>query len=332
MTNPPSGNPLSREQRDAIEADSTFLRTVELELSPVRGAFDAAHLREVHRRMFQDLPARGLTDVTPGEYRPPVPSGRDWVKHRGLETQAVTSTVAYSGMDADAQKRIDAALTAAHPAKLAKLKTADFVKAFGKLYAELDYVHPFGDGNSRTLRTFTKQLAADAGYAVNWERFNTSRFGRDVLYIARDLSVNKIALPLVKNDDTRRQIALSLDMLANNRELSDLLKDAIRPSRALAFEQTAQAEAMRKFPELAAAYQTQDAARKYFALEMAGKTEAQRQALAQVTKHIQERLNAGEVKAFGTVADAAGRARAPEQVPERKAPAPTRGNAQDRER
>ena len=331
MSNPKSGNPPSQAQRDAIEAEATFLRATELELDPVRGAFDAAHLREVNRRMFQDLPERGLIDVTPGEYRPAVPAGRDWVKHRTLESQQITSTVAYSTMDAAAQKRIDAALSAATPAKLAKLKPREFTEAFGRLYAELDYAHPFADGNSRTLRTFTKQLAAEAGYSVHWERFNTSKFGRDVLYIARDLSVNELALKEVKNEDTRRQIVFSMDTLEGNRNLSDVLKDAVRPTRAVAFEQTPKNAALQKHPELAAAYKTMDTARKYFALELAGKTEAQRQAMLGVAKHIQARLNAGETRDFSSAVSAhqdSGRA----QSADKRVPAHTRGPQEGRER
>ncbi len=328
MTNPRSGKPLSQEQRDAIEAQATFIRATELELDPVRGAFDAAHLREVNRRMFQDLPARGLTDVTPGEYRPAVPAGRDWVKNRTLESQQITSTVAYSSMDAAAQKRLDAALAAATPAKLAKLNALEFTEAFGRLYTELDYVHPFADGNSRTLRTFTKQLAAEAGYSVHWERFNTSKFGRDVLYIARDLSVNELALKEVKNEDTRRQIVFSMDTLEGNRTLPAVLKDVVRPTRAVAFEQMPEAAAMQRHPELAAAYKTMDTARKYFALELAGKTEAQRQAMLQVAKHIQERLNAGETRDF-SVAIGANKDKGKSHAAEKSVSAPTH---EDRDR
>ncbi|NHB88371.1 hypothetical protein ACSLVK_16940 [Photorhabdus tasmaniensis] len=53
---PTAANALTAELRQRLEADYTFKRVVELELDPVRGNFDAAHLKEVNWRIFQDLP------------------------------------------------------------------------------------------------------------------------------------------------------------------------------------------------------------------------------------------------------------------------------------
>src|SRR3546814_18429426 len=52
----------------ARERRLTFARIVELKVDPVEGSFDVAHLREVHRRIFQDLPHHGH-----GEVREPPP-------------------------------------------------------------------------------------------------------------------------------------------------------------------------------------------------------------------------------------------------------------------
>ena len=148
---------MTPDQREQIEADYTFKRVVELELDPVRGNFDVAHLKEINRRIFQDLPGAGFDDVTPGEFRPPVPGGKDWMKNRGLSTVEGVFYVAYSRMDEAAQGRLEKTLEGAKPDKLRGLKTAEFTASIANLYADLDYVHPFSDGNSRTLRTFTKQ-------------------------------------------------------------------------------------------------------------------------------------------------------------------------------
>jgi cell filamentation protein len=184
--------------REKIEANCTRNRIRELRLNPVHGNFDAAHLKEINRRIFQDLPGLGYADVTPGQFRPPVPKGRDWIKIRSLESVNTTLCVAYSRMDGKAQGKLDRILTQADPKKLEKLKTAEFTRAIGKLYSEIDYIHPFKDGNSRTLREFTRQLAEISGYDLDWERFNKQPAGRDILYIARDLDVNKQALPFFR--------------------------------------------------------------------------------------------------------------------------------------
>ena len=121
-----SNKSLTDEQREQLEADFTFKRIYELELYPVQGEFDASHLREVNRRIFQDLPGAGFDHVTPGEYRKPVPDGRDWMKQRGLSTVNGQFFVAYSRMDALAINRIDIALATATPAELRNLKTSAF--------------------------------------------------------------------------------------------------------------------------------------------------------------------------------------------------------------
>jgi len=289
---------LTDEQRQQLEADFTFKRGVELEFDPVRGKFDAAHLREVNRRIFQDFPGAGFNDVTPGEYRKPVAEGLDWMKQRGLSTVDGPLYVAYSRMDDDAIARIDTALAKAKPEDLRELKTPEFTARFGKLYAELDYVHPFSDGNSRTLRTFTAQLAREAGYDVDWERFNRSDVGRDLLYIARDRSVNELAKPYVQHENTMRKLILTRDRLDGNRDLPDLLRDAIRPSRAVAFEQTKEKEALSEYPELKEAYKTMHAAASYFAAKIPGDVKAQEQGIQTVMDHVQKRLNSGETTDF----------------------------------
>jgi cell filamentation protein len=69
-----------------LESRLNDRRLVELAISPVAGNFDAAHLKEVHRRIFQDLPAHGITNPSPGVFRDSVPEGHDWHKNRLLES------------------------------------------------------------------------------------------------------------------------------------------------------------------------------------------------------------------------------------------------------
>ncbi|MDR2881647.1 MAG: Fic family protein [Azoarcus sp.] len=299
MQNKPSAaNALTAEQRQQLEADCTFKRVVELELDPVRGNFDAAHLKEVNRRIFQDLPGAGFDDVTPGEFRKPVPDGLDWMKQRGLSTVDGPFYVAYSRMDEAATARLDKALEGAKPDELRSLKTAEFTAQLARIYAELDYVHPFSDGNSRTLRTFTKQLAKEAGYEVDWERFSRSEVERDLLYIARDRSVNELAKPHVQHENTMRKILHTQARLDGNRALPDLLRDAVRPSRAVAFELLSEREALKEYPELKEAYKTMHTAATYFALKMPGNLGAQEAGIQSVMNHVQNRLDAGETAKF----------------------------------
>lgn len=47
---------------EAREGELAAARIEELRVRPVQGRFDAAHLQEVHRRIFQDLPHHGAGD------------------------------------------------------------------------------------------------------------------------------------------------------------------------------------------------------------------------------------------------------------------------------
>src|SRR3546814_10979783 len=74
-----------------------------LKVDPVEGSFDVAHLREVHRRIFQDLPHHG-----PGEFRPPTPGH---IKNRVLEGTALRYEVPYATR-AEVDARLEPTLAA----------------------------------------------------------------------------------------------------------------------------------------------------------------------------------------------------------------------------
>jgi len=56
-------------------------------------------------------------------------------------------------------------------------------------YSEPEAIHGFRDGDSRTLRMFTADLAASAGQRLDWSRVARTEEDRERLYHARDLAV-----------------------------------------------------------------------------------------------------------------------------------------------
>jgi cell filamentation protein len=62
----------------------------------------------------------------------------------------------------------------------------DFAARAAFYYGEMDGVHPFREGNSRTLRQFFSDLARQAGYELDWSPAAASEAGREALYRARD--------------------------------------------------------------------------------------------------------------------------------------------------
>jgi cell filamentation protein len=282
------------EVRQRLEAVLTSSRAAELKVYPVVGNFDVEHLREVNRRIFQDLPAAGFSECTPGEYRTPVQPGVDWQKCRVLDAAPGQFFVAYSKMDEAAQRRLETTLAQVQPDQLAQLSPKEFAHAISKLYSELDYIHPFLDGNSRTLRSFTAQLAEKAGYRIEWERFDTAHQGRDKLYIARDLAVNKIAKSGIEQPNTMMRIVGSMDRLQGNRELGDLLADVIRPGRAVAFETMDREHALKQYPELQGAHAVLESSSRYMESKGVGQDTA-KDLLATISAKLIERMDRGEV-------------------------------------
>jgi len=203
-----------------FEADRTFLRSVELDLRPVAGKFDSYHLQQIHLRLFQDLPA-----FNPGAFRQPTQPGKDWVKRRTIEGSHFL--VAYSPLDEGALKDMRMVMSENVPAALQRLPVAKVPGAIAELYSAIDYAHPFADGNSRTLRVFTRQLARAAGFNLNWEALGGDSTAQARLYVARDLAVNARALPHIRGHANLRDVQYALDVLAQNVTLEKLLKQAI---------------------------------------------------------------------------------------------------------
>ena len=51
---------------------------------------------------------------------------------------------------------------------LKNLHLGGFVERLAYFYDQLNYIHPFRDGNGRAQRAFWSRVARDAGYAVDW--------------------------------------------------------------------------------------------------------------------------------------------------------------------
>lgn len=162
----------------------SFARVTELTLSPLPGDFDARHLKAIHGHLFQDSPDRHA----PGQYRP---ESEHHVKFRKLEGPTGEYLVRYAPMrdETDADKRINAATAAIQPDKLRGLAVEAFAERMAKAYAELDHIHPFREGNSRTLRAFTAQASREAGFELDWGNSNATALSRNALYLARDKEV-----------------------------------------------------------------------------------------------------------------------------------------------
>jgi cell filamentation protein len=253
-----------RKRIEQQEGILTFARIAELERKPVEGKFDSLHLREIHRRIFQDLPHHA-----PGEYRPVAPSH---VKNRELESSSGYRYHVYYAHRSQIDGGVEKVLAEfGGPDTLRGLSIEHFSERMAKLYGDLDYLHPFKEGNSRTLRTFTRQLAREAGYDFNWNATNANADSRDRLYIARDKEVIQRSFPGLDQEramktnsrDEYEAYALFLEPFAKSDTLRTLVKESVyqfeakvdTPNQRMAdsFAKDSPEEAVKKHPELAGA-------------------------------------------------------------------------------
>ena len=139
--------------RDAVALDEAERELVALRLlEPVpTGDFDLAHLKAIHRHLFQDVYAWA------GEVRTVeiAKDGSRFQPRRLIET----------GM-ADVHRRIVAA------GYFRGLEPDGFAEGMGPVLGDVNHVHPFREGNGRTQLQFLKQLAARAGHAFDLTRID----------------------------------------------------------------------------------------------------------------------------------------------------------------
>jgi cell filamentation protein, protein adenylyltransferase len=116
-----------------------------------RGAFDLAHLRAIHRHLFQDV-----YDWA-GELRTvEISKGRQQFQFRKFIG---------TGM-ADVHGRLVRARF------LQGLAAAEFAEQVAVIIGDINYIHPFREGNGRTQLQYLKQFAVQAGHPIDLARID----------------------------------------------------------------------------------------------------------------------------------------------------------------
>ncbi len=142
--------------------DGTRLDYMERELVAQRisegvptGRFDLGHLRAIHRHLFQDV--------------------YDWAG------ELRTVEIAKAGHQFQFRRFIETGMIDVHR----RLKDADFFRglnrerfaaAAGEIIGDVNYVHPFRDGNGRAQLQYLDQLAELAGHPLDLTRLDPKRW------------------------------------------------------------------------------------------------------------------------------------------------------------
>lgn len=139
--------------RNAADLDRAERRLVTLRLMEdlPSGDFDLAHLQAIHHHLFQDVYAWAgeirKTEISKG--------GNQFQFHKYIETGMI-----------DVHRRIVA------QNYLGNLAPRDFAYAAGKLIGDVNYVHPFREGNGRTQMQYLKLLSLQAGHDIDLRRID----------------------------------------------------------------------------------------------------------------------------------------------------------------
>jgi cell filamentation protein len=162
-TDDPYVLPGTRTLKNRLEiADPEQLERVERRLSVERsrqgvpiGNFDLAHLQAIHRHLFQDV-----YDWA-GEIRTvEISKGAQQFQFRQY---------IHTGM-ADVHRRL------ARSRFLGGLSRAEFAKQAAVILGDVNFVHPFREGNGRTQLQYLKLLAAKAGHRLDLSCIDTKRW------------------------------------------------------------------------------------------------------------------------------------------------------------
>lgn len=131
-----------------VEADLSSARQAEIFRTPVVGRFTATHLCNIHRKLLGDVYSFA------GHFR------------REDIAKGTTRFVTYSQI----KEKLQRLLGQLQQEKwLENVPFEAFVARSAYYMAELNYIHPFREGNGRAIREFMRLLFLQNGYVVQWD-------------------------------------------------------------------------------------------------------------------------------------------------------------------
>ena len=131
-----------------VEADLSTARQAEIFRTPVVGRFTATHLCNIHRKLLGDIYSFA------GHFR------------REDIAKGPTRFVTYSQI----KEKLQRLLGQLQQEKWLENVPFEVFAARSAYYmAELNYIHPFREGNGRAIREFMRLLFLHNGYVVQWD-------------------------------------------------------------------------------------------------------------------------------------------------------------------
>jgi cell filamentation protein len=144
---------LDSEVLQQVEARLASIRDVQASRMTIPGNYGLAHLQKFHRVLFGDVYEWAGQTRSVDISKP----GARFCHWRYIEDQvsATLGPLAAEGY-------------------LVGYNQEAFLRSLAHYYGELNVRHPFREGNGRTVRAFLRQLAAAAGYQLDWSELSRS--------------------------------------------------------------------------------------------------------------------------------------------------------------
>jgi len=169
---------------NAKEREITTIVAEELKDNPIKGSFDFNHLKEIHKALFENVYTfAGKDRLDMGIV--------DGFGKRHPTTKEITWFTDGCDVKTEADRLFKGLKDKNY---LKDLKFLDFIKKSSDFFTALNNLHPFREGNGRTQRIFTEQLAKEAGWKLDLE---TSVTKQEMIDACNDGMINNKAKMLV---------------------------------------------------------------------------------------------------------------------------------------
>lgn len=187
----------NREELEAAEADISYIKLLDIDRATIHGKFDLLHLKSIHKYIFEDIYSWA------GEIR--------FINIEKSEDILYGLSVQYSDYNL-IENEVNKLLDHIRSIEWSNLSRDKLVQQFSINTAKLWRIHPFREGNTRTVITFMTQLAEINNFNLDRELLrNHSEFLRKALVLASidDYSEYKYLIKIIDNALEDRRFILN---------------------------------------------------------------------------------------------------------------------------
>ncbi|AIF68410.1 hypothetical protein GZ22_18450 (plasmid) [Terribacillus saccharophilus] len=184
---------------EKVETALTEKRLAELDQKPLTGSFGVKHLQKIHKYIFQDLYAFA------GEFR-----------EEGISKG--TTFAAPLFLDQNGKDLLNK-----------QLKNERFLKGLNKdemsqrlsyYMGELNFLHPFREGNGRTQREFMRTLGLKNGFNLDWSKIDrATMLNASVKSVLDSDAFVPIFKEVIQNDEPDQDLIKGYKSLTKSNEL-----------------------------------------------------------------------------------------------------------------